>query len=98
MIKKSLRFTVYGLQLLGRSYKIQLISIVLFAVSAMTGCKKNYPVTPPAVVPEFTFNGTVDGQAVSLAAGINNYYMFTSYSLDSTGVYDYTGEFRDKNC
>src|SRR6266446_4384667 len=77
---------------------IRIISFFLFGAIAIAGCHKNYPSTPPPATPEFTFKGTINGDSVNLQAGVSNYYMFTSYSLDGNGVYDFTGEFRDKNC
>ncbi len=77
---------------------IKYIFLSLFAFVAMTGCQKRYPVTPAPAAPEFTFTGTIAGNAVNIQAGVNDYYMFTSYAQDGNGVYDYIGEFRDKNC
>ena len=77
---------------------IRIIFLFVLGGAAIVSCKKNYPATPPPPVPEFTFSGTIGGDSVTLQAGVNNYYMFTSDSLDANGVYDFTGEFRDKNC
>ncbi|HYV95388.1 MAG TPA: PKD domain-containing protein [Chitinophagales bacterium] len=77
---------------------IRIIFLFLCGAITTTGCHKNYPSTPPPPIPEFTFSGTINGDSMSLQAGVNDYYMFTSYSLDGNGVYDFTGEFRDKNC
>ncbi len=71
----------------------------LFAIvgCAVVSCKKDYP-APSSSEPEFTFKGTVDGNAVNLQSGVNSYYMFTFYSLDGNGAYDFAGELKDKNC
>jgi len=68
--------------------------IVLFGFisSLIIACKKE-AIPPTAVVgqPVFYFNGTVNGSNVSLQAGINNYYMYSSYTQDTVGVYNFTG-------
>ena len=75
------------------------ILFFLFLLIVIGSCKKEYPLTPVApAAPEFTFSGTVNGVPVNLQAGVNNYYMFTSYAKDSlSGAYDFQGQFRDKN-
>jgi PKD repeat protein len=75
--------------------------ILFFGIVILSGagCKKEYPTVHDQYTPvEFYFNGTFGGDSINLQASVNNYYMFTSYLLDANGVYDYTGEFRDKNC
>src|SRR4051812_40361029 len=76
------------------------IFLFIFAVIVIGSCKKEpIPVTPPVPAPVFTFNGTVGGSPVKIEAGVNNYYMFTTCKTYTTsGVYDFGGEFRDKDC
>jgi PKD repeat protein len=72
-----------------------LLSLILF----ITACKKKEITTSTTTGnPPFYFNGTINGVQTNIQAGINNYYMFTSYALDGNGVYDFTGEFRNSNC
>jgi hypothetical protein len=77
------------------------IKNVLFLCLALTGfffaCRKELPGSPQST-PVFFFNGTIGGQAESLKAGINNYYMFSSFLLDSNQVTTYTGELKDRSC
>jgi len=74
---------------------LALIGIMLF----MAYCKKK-EITPPTVsgAPLFYFNGTINGSPTNIQAGVNDYYMFTSYTLDSNGIYDYTGELKPSTC
>ncbi|MBI3502474.1 MAG: PKD domain-containing protein [Bacteroidetes bacterium] len=72
--------------------------LFLFALAVIGSCKKDYPAQPNNPTPEFSFSGTIGGSSTNIQAGVNNYYMSTSYTLDANGVYDFTGEFRDKNC
>ena len=67
---------------------------------AFSSCKKEDP-KPNSTTnasPVFTSSATINNVPVSLQAGVNNYYMFTSSALDANGVYDFTGELKDKNC
>src|SRR2546422_980542 len=72
--------------------------LYIFSLLILAGCKKNYPVVQPPAKPEFTFYGTIAGEGVTMEAGNNDYYMFTSFALDANGVYEYKGEMKNKNC
>ncbi|HWY98519.1 MAG TPA: PKD domain-containing protein, partial [Bacteroidia bacterium] len=48
--------------------------------------------------PVFYFNGTINGNPTNISAGVNDYYMYTSDSLDGNGVYNFMGEFRTTTC
>ncbi len=62
------------------------------------GCKKEHIATQNAS-PVFSFTGIVGGTAMNLRAGLNNYYMYSSYTQDSAnGVYNYTGNLKEYNC
>ncbi len=77
---------------------IRTLLILSGALMLTVSCKKKeYSSTSPAPVYPLYFNGTINGAAVNLQAGANNYYMYASYALDGNGVYDYAGELRDKN-
>ena len=68
--------------------------VILFSVS----CKKEHA-TPTTTTnsPVFYFNGTVDGIATSINAGLNNYYMYSSYTQDSNQVYNFSGDLKQTN-
>lgn len=61
------------------------------------GCKKEYPAAS-GETPVFYFNGTVNGVPVNIQAGVNNYYMFSSFTQDSNNVYNFLGELKPTNC
>lgn len=71
--------------------------LFLFLLISMIGCKKDYPIAS-SETPVFYFNGTVNGLAVNMAAGVNNYYMYSSYTQDSNYVYNFSGELKQNNC
>ena len=71
--------------------------LFLFLLLSIIGCKKDYPIASTAT-PVFYFNGTVNGVAVNIAAGVNNYYMYSSYTQDSNYVYNFSGELKQNNC
>jgi PKD repeat protein len=65
----------------------------------LTACKKSdYTNNTTTSTPVFSFNGTIADNPVSISAGLNNYFLNTSYSKDSNGVYTYTGEFMPVGC
>jgi hypothetical protein len=65
----------------------------LIIVFLSFSCKKEHAVSSVSA-PEFYFNGTVGGVSTSLNAGINNYYMYSSYIQDSTTVYSFIGDLK----
>jgi PKD repeat protein len=75
-----------------------IFSAALVLITVFTGCKKEEPPAAPAGDPVFTFTGMINGSPVSLSAGRNDYYMFTSYTLDMNGAYEFTGELKNKYC
>lgn len=78
--------------------KNNLLGLITVTLLVATSCKKKeYSTNSPTPTYPFYFNGTINGASVSLQAGASNYYLYTSYALDGNGVYDYAGEFRDKN-
>src|SRR6185437_1795355 len=76
----------------------QLVLLCLFAFALIT-CKKEI-LQPGNTVgtPTFYFNGNVNGAAVNLTAGINNYYMYSSYTQDSLNVYQFIANLHPTNC
>jgi|SRR6185312_5495961 len=76
----------------------QLVLLCLFAFALIT-CKKEI-LQPGNTVgtPTFYFNGTVNGTAVNLTAGINDYYMYSSYTQDANNVYNFTANLHPTNC
>lgn len=63
-------------------------------------CKKEHlqPNNGIAGTPVFYFNGIVNSAPVSLQAGVNNYYMYSSYTQDVNNVYNYTGTLQTIGC
>lgn len=64
-------------------------------------CKKKE--LPPedqgeTALPVFYLKGMVNGLPLKLEAGANDYYMNSSYFLDTSNVYVYKAELKQKNC
>lgn len=60
--------------------------------------KKDLPETVPATHSDFYFNGNVAGTAVSLRAGMDNYYMYSSHKRDDKDIYNFIADLRPAGC
>lgn len=78
--------------------KRYLIYIIIASAGFLASCKKEHLTTNTNASPVFYFKGLVGNSAMDLQAGINNYYMYSSYNQDSNGVYNYTGSLKEYNC
>jgi len=73
--------------------------ILLVLVFAGTACKKKqYPKSVSAEDNPFYMKLVVDGQALEINAGKNNYYMYSSIARDSSKIYSLVGEFKQSGC
>lgn len=74
-----------------------LSAVLLIFVS---GCKKQVTETPPNMEenPVFSFTGQVDNVPVSLVAGVNDYYMYSNFGQDTSGMYYFNGDLKKVNC
>ena len=71
------------------------IALLLFVVSMLSiTCKKEHIQPGTNGSPVFYFSGTVNGSPVSLNAGVNNYYMYSSDSQSAAGVYSFIGNLK----
>ena len=66
---------------------LALLTVILFTVT----CKKEHVPATTISTPVFYFNGMVGGVSTSIDAGINNYYMYSSYTQDTNHVYNFIG-------
>jgi PKD repeat protein len=80
--------------------KKHILTLLFFCITLFWGAckKKDYSGNSPAPNYTFQFQGTINGNPLSLQAGVNNNYLFAWYNLDGNGVYNFTGELRDRNC
>ncbi|HQQ94021.1 MAG TPA: PKD domain-containing protein [Bacteroidia bacterium] len=60
--------------------------------------KKKYPETTRENNPEFYARLALPSGEIKLEAGIEDYWMFSGFSQDSSGLYHYQSEFRPKSC
>lgn len=70
------------------------ISAIALSILALTGCTKEQIVVPEANDPVFMLEGTLGGDPLSLTAGDNNAYMYTSVKIVN-GVRVFSGELSD---
>lgn len=48
--------------------------------------------------PVFMVRADIDGRAIDLAAGLNDYYMFTSFGRDAQNVLTFVGDLKQESC
>lgn len=73
---------------------------VLIAWLFVSGCKKKEPVPPDMEeTPVFYCNATLNNFPYTMQAGVNDYYMFSSFYYDSLPtLYSFRGELSALNC
>lgn len=74
-----------------------IIGLIIIAL-LLAHCKKVEVPDPVEGDPVFTVDGLVAGDSLSLVAGDNAYYMFTSTGPDTNGVYEFVGHLRPEGC
>ncbi len=63
------------------------------------GCeKKRYPENFIENEAVFSFKAVLGGESVELKAGHDNYYMYSSYSQNSEGLYSFNGKLQRTDC
>ncbi len=77
--------------------KSTILYLIFFAIILIAACKKETPVEIKED-PVFYFSGAVDGSPVKLNAGENDYYMYSSYLLDTNSVYNFLADLKQINC
>lgn len=78
-----------------KSFYYIFIPTVLFFFSCK---KKDFPDTVTPVNSDFYFNGTIADSTVSIKSGIDNYYMYSSYTFGSDMLYRFTADLRQAGC
>ncbi len=75
------------------------ILLTLLLIAGFSCKKKKYPddvvITNSAI---YYSSINVNGNRIRLEAGIDDYYMYSSYKQDSNNVYAFVGEMRKTNC
>src|SRR5688500_15955241 len=73
--------------------------IIVLVVIAALGCeKKKYPEPSSAGGSVFYTKLMVNGQPFEITTGKDGYYMYSSYTIDTSNVYNLTGEYRQAGC
>ncbi len=95
MIKRYLKsqiVTKLHSQLGFATWLLACLAICLFS------CNKPDDPYPTDTAPVFFINGMLDNADMAISAGVNNYYMFSSFTLDSNEVFNFSGELKITNC
>lgn len=79
--------------------KTRLHYIIIPLLLALAGCeKKKYPTPQPASESVFFTRLMVNGQPLEISTGKDGYYMYASYTMDSSNVYNLVGEYKKTGC
>ena len=68
------------------------------SIFCLAQCTKIELPPPSEGEPIFTFSATIDGTPTNLQAGIDDYYMFTSFEKDTAEVVTFIGTLQQQNC
>ncbi|MBA2613163.1 MAG: PKD domain-containing protein [Bacteroidetes bacterium] len=73
--------------------------IITFIILLFVSCKKKeYPVSSVEGAPVFNCSMKVNGNPTTFEAGVNNYYMYSSFQQDSNNVYGFVAGLKQANC
>ncbi len=79
--------------------KAVIIFIVLIMVGVGSSCKKkSYPESTEDNTYIYYFNARINNQDVSISAGKDDYYMYSSIQQDENKVYNFLANLRKSNC
>lgn len=73
--------------------------ILLFCGLFVFCAKKKYP-DPLTIENDVVYYSklSIDGKTFEMKAGVDNYYMYSSYDLDSNAVYNYVADLKRSDC
>ncbi len=77
---------------------LNLITLLIALITSVSCNKKKYPESNIENEPTFVFSGMINNQLVTLKAGINNYYIQSTYIQNSSNVYGFIANFSQQDC
>lgn len=73
--------------------------ILLFLIVVGLSCaKKKYPESVVENGSVYNFSATIENTPVTFSAGVNGYYMYSSYQQDSNNVYNFIAALKQADC
>ncbi len=72
--------------------------IVLLLLACMSCRKKEYPASTKEGGPVFNCSMMINGTPTTIEAGVNDYYMYSSFQQDSNNVYGFMAGLKQMNC
>jgi PKD repeat protein len=79
-----------------KSLKLILAILILTGLSACQ--KKKYPESVTENEPVFRFSATIEQEPVAIAAGVNDYYVFSGFMQDTSGLYTFSSDLKQIDC
>ena len=80
--------------------KTRTLLLIIISVALFDACKKKtLPEPESGNSPQFYFKGNVNGSDIALEAGVNDYYMYSTYSQGTiNNVYTFGASLKQENC
>lgn len=72
--------------------------IILLLLACISCRKKEYPESTKEGSPVFNCNMYINGNLTTIEAGVDNYYMYSSFQQDSNGVYGFIAGLKQTDC
>jgi hypothetical protein len=72
--------------------------VLALSLGIFCGCKKKPLPEPPVEEPVFFVNGMMDAENLDIAAGDNDYYMFSTNSLDTNNTRIFSADLKQSAC
>lgn len=74
-----------------------ILPVLLSPLLIFSGCRKDDPQIESGT-PVFMLQGTLNNSPITIQAGVNGYYMYSSYSSGADSVYTFTGDLHQESC
>lgn len=76
--------------------------LIIFLTILLAACKEKElpqePVIPAPPAPVFYVRGMLNGAPFNINGGVDNYYMHSSFTKDTSGIHEFIGELKPYSC
>lgn len=100
MIEHDAYSYTYAMMLSGFKRYRAIAAVLLACLLTLANCKRSEePFNDKKEEPVFSIKGTASGQPVQMVAGVDSYYLYTSYTFDSSvDAFSFSGNLKRTGC